>query len=130
MNRRVRVKKPPLVYSFIVLAAEILRASSSDALRMTIRTSNHKKRPPIVHLVQAGLGPFGFAQGKQRRYMNAPETGLLSAAGAKGHCLISRVQIRKATTPRATSSRPHLRRGPVCQKSQAQAAMVRTAGAG
>ena len=64
------------------------------------------------------------------RYMNAPVTSGSAGAGANGHCLISCVQIRNATTPRATSSRPHFRSGPVCQNNQAQAAMVRTAGTG
>jgi len=63
-------------------------------------------------------------------YKESVAAGSGAFSCAKGHCRISRVQIRNARKPRAISRSPHLRMGPVCQKSQAQASMVRTAGNG
>jgi hypothetical protein len=100
-----------------------LDASRSEDRRLQMRsqgkTGDSACRRRKACLPQAG-----------RPYKESVAAGRGAFSCAKGHCRISRVQIRNARRPRAISRSPHLRMGPVCQKSQAQASMVRTAGSG
>src|SRR6516164_10735339 len=63
-------------------------------------------------------------------HASSPTCACSRVSTTNGHCLITRVQTRNADMPRAISSSPHLRAGPVCQKSHAQPSMVKIAGTG
>src|SRR5450755_3572339 len=62
--------------------------------------------------------------------LHATSEVTVSTAGPNGHCRNSRARTRNAKAPSTISSNPHLRAGPVYQKSVAQPSIVNTAGKG
>src|SRR5215470_15436914 len=63
--------------------------------------ANQKTSLCLVGAVKSRIpaASLSDALGKNVCYMTAPETGSPSAAGAKGHSLISRARIRNASAP-------------------------------